>query len=168
MGLSDFLTSDEEILERYGLAERGGMWIATDKRVIRYKKKLIGEEFEDLAYDKITSLEFVSGPNALFGLGVLLLVVVVTLYVSANILLVNIFRVSTDIIDPVLDMSKLLIILSVVLIAGGIISKEAYYQIYAAGLDASRQQKWRITVPLYKGAVPEKLKRFEVVVRERL
>lgn len=165
MGLSDFLTSDEEVLERYGLAERGGMWIATDKRVIRYKKKLIGEEFEDLAYDKITSLEFVSGPNALLSWGVLLLVVGVTSYVGVDIFWV---KAPPDILEPVFRMFKLLIILSVVLIAAGIIFKDAHYQIYAAGLGAIAQQKWKIPVPLYKGAIPAELKRLQSIIRERL
>ena len=52
MPIEGYLGKDEEIVAGYGLHERFGIFYATNKRVIKWKKLLMGEDFSDLSYRK--------------------------------------------------------------------------------------------------------------------
>lgn len=54
MSLEEFLIEDEEILAK--IKASGTLYLATNKRVLKYRKELFGESFDDLAYKHITSL----------------------------------------------------------------------------------------------------------------
>lgn len=74
MAVQDYLAPGEQVLAVHG------DYYATDRRVIKYKKDFLGEEWHDLSYGYIASLSMVSQPRAwLLWLGALLLLVGIVL-----------------------------------------------------------------------------------------
>lgn len=72
MSLKDFLTPKEKEISK--IKSSGYDFIATNKRVIKYKKKHGGEIFEDLTYKSINSISLSGGINwALIILGIFLI-----------------------------------------------------------------------------------------------
>ena len=64
MSLDDFLIPGEHVKQK--IQQGGNAFYATNKRVIKYSKKvfgLFGEEFDDLAYKHITSVSLVNRPR---------------------------------------------------------------------------------------------------------
>lgn len=164
MGLKDFLVLEEgeEILVKYGISEYNGIWVATNKRVIKYLKKLIGEEFCYIPYDKITSLEFVSKSTGGIEIGLIFLFLGFSLFILKEIIkeieITEIFNL----------LGIYLLFAAIIFIFIGIIFKNAYYQLYALGLNNEGNKKWRLNLPWYRTAIPEDLKKFELIMREKL
>jgi hypothetical protein len=121
MVVEDYLTPKEKIVSQ--IKSSGYDFLATNKRVIKYKKTRGGENFEDLAYRHITSITLKGGINiVMIILGIILL------------FLVYIFR----------DNSLLFfifLIFGIICIIVGLMSRSVY-KLYASGINPSN---WTIT-----------------------
>jgi len=144
MPVEDYLGKDEEILARYGLHERTGIFYATNKRIIKWKKLLIGEDFSDLAYRNITSLEHRVRPRyvVIAGGGFLVILGILIPGVTA--------------------------LIGLALIAIGFYFKKATYAFKAPGLTGSDANKWSFNVPWHKAQAREESLKFAFIVRENL
>lgn len=81
MVVEDYLTPKEKIVSQ--IKSSGYDFIATNKRVIKYKKTRGGETFEDLAYKHITSITLKGGIN--IGLIILGIFFLFLLYIFKDI-----------------------------------------------------------------------------------
>ena len=148
MPVEEHLTSGEEILAS------AGDYYATSKRVIRYRKRLIGEELDDLAYSHITSLSLVNNPRTgLITPGIILLVL------GIIGIIVNIFA-DAGLVTP---LSIIGLVLGIVLIVCGIIFPLTYVQFRAPGISGAAEERLRMT-----NVNSEDAQKFISVVREHM
>ncbi len=133
---------------------RAGDFYATNRRVIRYRKGLHGEELDDFVYSHISSISYVSGSK--------------TLVTDTGILLAiaGIIGIVVNIFTDVMLVTPLCIVaacVGAVLIIYGFFSKVTYVQFRAAGLTESAGAKLRMS-----NVHSEEAKRFISVVREHM
>ena len=138
MSLEDFLIEGEEII-----AAASDDYFATSKRVIKYRKKLVREEFEDLAYPHITSLKLVNRPSWGFIVAGFNLAVLGGLgwYFEFDIAEI----IGTAWQHEYIFIAYSLIGIGVILIILGFIFRDAFYQLRAAGINPG---DWRIQRPV--------------------
>jgi hypothetical protein len=133
---------------------RAGYFYATNRRVIRYRKELHGEELDDLAYSHISSISYISGSR--------------TLVVDTGIFLAvaGIIGIVVNMFTDVMLVTPLCIVaacVGAVLIIYGFFSKVTHVQFRAAGLTESAAAKLRMS-----NVHSEEAKKFISLVREHM
>ena len=139
------------------LVKTGDLY-ATNKRVIKYSRNIVWEDFGDLAYRHIVSLKLVNKPTWEF--------IMFGLFMSAIGGMGWLFE--TDIAEMVgsswheeyIYIAHALITLGILFMILGFIYRQAYYQLIAAGI---HPEEWRAQRPL-----SEETTEFVRVVREHL
>lgn len=131
-----------------------GDFYATNKRLLRYRKRFQGEEIDDIAYSHISSITYISGSRALItDIGVILAVLGVIGIV------VNIF---TD-VSLVTPLCAVATFVGIVLIVYGVFSKVTFVQFRGTGISDVAGERLRMT-----NVHPEDTKRFISLVREHM
>jgi hypothetical protein len=121
MVAEDYLTPKEKIVSQ--LKSSGYDFLATNKRIIKYKKTHGGETFEDLGYRHIISITLKGGIN----IGLIILGIIFLILVYA-------FKDNTALFF-------MFLIIGIICIVFGLMSKSAY-RFYASGISPSH---WTIT-----------------------
>lgn len=154
MPLESYLTEGETILTQEG------NFYATNKRLIRYQKHLIGEEFDDIPYSHLSSVGLIRKPRrGLIKAGkIIIIVVLISLLILAIISAV--LPVISTMLGPLLGtpgtrmsfnidflMPLLLIGLAVgvVLILLGGFLPEVFIQFLAPGLNKDAEARFRLS-----------------------
>jgi len=131
-----------------------GDFYATNKRLLRYRKRFHGEEIDDIAYSHISSITYISGSRAFItDIGVILAVLGVIGIV------VNIF---TD-LSLVTPLCAVATFVGIVLIIYGVFSKITFVQFRGTGISDVAGERLRMT-----NVHPEDTKRFISLVREHM
>ena len=148
MPVEEQLITGEEILAR------AGDFYATNKRILRYRKRLVGEELDDLVYSHITSITYVRKADPFFTTTGIMLVI-------AGIvgIVVNIFTG----IGLVSILSYAGVGLGILLVLYGILFPETYMQFRAAGVSDDAGVRLRMT-----NVRPQDAKKFISLVREHM
>lgn len=146
MTVERYLTTDEKILAS------AGNFYATNKRIIKYWKNLMGEELHDLSYSHLTSISYISRSRmALVDLGIFIAVLGVVG------LVVNIF-LEERLVTP---LSAVGVGVGVLIMLIGIFAKVTYVQFRGAGLSDTAGRRLRI-----RDVHSQEVKRLITVVRE--
>ena len=129
MTIERYLTTDEKVLAT------AGSFYATNKRVIRYRKNIMGEELHDLAYSHLTSISYINRSRvALIDLGIFIAMLGV-IGIVVNIFLEE--RLVTPISGAGIGLGFLIILI-------GIFSKTTYMQFRGAGVSDAEGRKLRM------------------------
>jgi hypothetical protein len=153
---------DEEIpmpVEKHLIPEeniliRAGDFYATNKRLIRYRKRFHGEEIDDIAYSHISSITYISGSQALVtDIGIVLAVLGIIGIV------VNIFT-DVSLVTPLCGVATFV---GIVFMVYGIFSKVTYVQFRGAGISDASGARLRMT-----NVHPEDAQKFISLVREHM
>lgn len=130
MGIEDHLTPGEQILAQ------AGDHYATEKRLIRYKKWLLREEWDDLAYAHITSISLVNeSRKGLVNFGIVLLLLGVVGFIC------SIFFPDVNMLRPG---SIGGIAVGVVFILAGVFFRLAYCEFRAPGVSGAVEERLRL------------------------
>jgi len=149
MGIDDHLTPGEQILAQ------AGDHYATDKRLIRYKKWLLREEWDDLAYAHITSISLVNeSRKGLVTFGIVLL------FLGIVGVICSIFFPEVGILRPG---SIGGIAAGVVSILAGVFFRLAYCEFRAPGVSGAVEERLRL-----KKVRSDDAKTLVAIVREHL
>lgn len=133
---------------------RSGDFYATNRRVIRYRTGLYGEELDDFAYSHISSISYISGSKPL------------VIDTGVFLAIAGVIGIVVNIFTDVMLVTPLCIVaacLGAVLVIYGFFSKVTHVQFRAAGLTESAGARLRMS-----NANSEEAKRFISLVREHM
>jgi hypothetical protein len=148
MPVKKHLIPEENVLVRVG------DFYATNKRLLRYRKRFHGEEIDDIAYAHISSITYISGSRALVtDIGIVLAVLGIIGIV------VNIFT-NVSLVTPLCGVAAFV---GIVLMVYGIFSKVTYVQFRGAGISDAAGARLRMT-----NVHPEDAQKFISLVREHM
>jgi hypothetical protein len=148
MPLSKHLIPEENVLVR------AGDFYATNKRLLRYRKRFHGEEIDDIAYSHISSITYISGSRVLVtNIGIVLAVLGIIGIV------VNIFT-DVRLVTPLCSVAAFV---GIVFIIYGAFSKVTYVQFRGAGISDAAGARLRMT-----NVHPEDTQKFISLVREHM
>ncbi len=115
---------------------RAGDFYATNKRLLRHRKRFHGEEIDDIAYSHISSITYISGSRGLVtDTGIVLAVLGIIGIV------VNIFT-DVSLVTPLCGVATFV---GIVLIVYGVFSKVTYVQFRGAGISDAAGARLRMT-----------------------
>ncbi len=133
---------------------RAGDFYATNKRLLRYRKRFHGEVIDDIAYAHISSITYVSGSRGLLtAIGILIAVL------GMSGIVVNIFT-EVSLVTPLCGVAAFV---GIVLMIYGIFSKITYVQFRGAGISDAARARLRMT-----NVQPEDAQKFISLVREHM
>lgn len=114
--INRFLGKDETVLSTY-LAGKG-IYCATEKRVISYRKKLTGEKFSDVSYAHITTVNLESKiRKGLVYLGILVIFLGILSSISST------------------SLAAILFIIGLLIVIVGIVFKVSMYSVHTSGAE---------------------------------
>jgi hypothetical protein len=133
---------------------RAGDFYATNKRLLKYRKRFHGEEIDDIAYSHISSITYISGSRGLVtDIGIVLAVLGIIGIV------VNIFT-NVSLVTPLCGVATFV---GIVLIVYGVFSKVTYVQFRGAGISDAAGARLRMT-----NVHAEDAQKFISLVREHM
>jgi hypothetical protein len=167
--IEPFLLDDEQLLASCGTGR--GLVCATDLRLLRVERSLVGRRIRDLSYGEVTSVEIaerVSWPLALLGL----------VAVAVGLLLPRLIVGVLGLVDPTHPMrltiageqstwliGALLVALGGILLGLGLFRRRPWVELRGPGLLRLGDQRraWRFVTP-----TPSDARVFAMLVRQRL
>lgn len=148
MPVGKYLMPGENVLAR------AGDFYATNRRLLKYRKRLHGEEIDDIAYAHISSITYIKGSRGLVtDVGIVLAVL------GLIGIVVNIF---TD-VSLVTVLCGVAAFVGIVLSVYGIFSRVTYVQFRGAGISDAAGVRMRMT-----NVDPESAQKFISLVREHM
>lgn len=141
MALEDYLAPGEEILAR------AGNFYATSRRLIRYGKDLLGEDWDDIAYAHLASVSLVRKPHrGLINIGVLLLAMTAALFIILLAIATPLRTFLQVNINPGTFLPLFVVGggLGVALILVGSLLPATYYQFRMAGMSPTLECRFRL------------------------
>ena len=133
---------------------RAGDFYATNKRLLKYRKRFHGEEIDDIAYSHISSITYISGSRELVtDIGIFFAVLGVIGIV------VNIFT-EVSLVTPLCGVAAFV---GIVLMVYGIFSNATYVQFRGTGISDASGARLRMT-----NVHPEDAQKFISLVREHM
>lgn len=124
MPVEKHLMSGEEVLATCG------PFLATSRRLIRYRETGKGEDYRQVAYTQLETVELVKKARH-------------PLMITGTLLSI----VSLGLLFYIPVSATILFILGVALVIIGGVGKEAYYQIHIRGLPKEEERLWRVNHP---------------------
>ena len=155
--IRQYLTANESVLAKFGFHRRkGGIYYATNKRLIHFKKKMFGSEFTDLTYKNINSLkQDKSIPKIIAIPGILILIFGLMLIDNPTSENYNFGMLVTG----VGAVSSFL---------GFFYFKNVKYRFLAPGLDYTELNLWNIHIPFWQTSSKEQANGFAKIVRQKI
>jgi hypothetical protein len=148
MPVKKYLIPEENILVR------AGDFYATNKRLLRYRKRFHGERLDDIAYAHISSITYISGSRMLVAdIGV------VFAMLGIIGIVVNIFT-EVSLVTPLCGVAAFV---GIVLMLYGTFSKATYVQFRGTGISDASAARLRMT-----NVKPEDAQKFISLVREHM
>ena len=153
--IKQYLIAGESVLAKFGVHKRkGGIYYATNKRLIHFKKKIFGSEFSDLTYKNINSLkQDTSIPKIIAFPGILILIF--------GIMLMG---------DSASEGFGILVagVGAVLSFLGFSFFKNVKYRFLAPGLDQKELDLWNIDIPFWQTTTKEQANIFGKIVRQKI
>ena len=153
--IKQYLIAGESVLAKFGVHKRkGGIYYATNKRLIHFKKKIFGSEFSDLTYKNINSLkQDTSIPKIIVFPGILILIF--------GIMLMG---------DSASEGFGILVagVGAVLSFLGFSFFKNIKYRFLAPGLDQNELSLWNIDIPFWQTTTKEQANIFGKIVRQKI
>jgi hypothetical protein len=145
---------EKHLIPEENVLARAGDFYATNKRLLRYRKRFHGEEIDDIAYSHISSITYISGSRVLVtDIGIVLAVLGIIGIV------VNIFT-DVSLVTPLCSVAAFV---GIVFIIYGVFSKVTYVQFRGAGISDAAGARLRMT-----NVHPEDTQKFISLVREHM
>lgn len=150
MPLETYLMDGERILAQ------GGCFYASDRRLIRYKKRFLGEELDDIPYSHLTSIgivrsrkrAFLKGGIAitLIGLSTFLTLLAVTpILKSVSGILGSLMGFDLgSLLAPLIPFSVILLLIGIALLAAWFFMGSTFIEFRAPGLSKDAEAKFRL------------------------
>ena len=131
-----------------------GNFYATNRRLLKYRKRFHGEEIDDIAYAHISSITYISGSRGLVtDIGIVLAVL------GLIGIVVNIFT-DVSLVTPLCGVAAFV---GIVLLVYGIFSRVTYVQFRGAGISDAAGVRLRMT-----NVHPDDAQKFISLVREHM
>jgi len=145
---------EKHLIPEENILVRAGDFYATNKRLLRYRKRFHGEEIDDIAYSHISSITYISGSRVLVtDIGIVLAVLGIIGIV------VNIFT-DVRLVTPLCSVAAFV---GIVFIIYGVFSKVTYVQFRGAGISDAAGARLRMT-----NVNAEDTRKFISLVREHV
>jgi len=151
MPLENYLIQGEEILAK------AGIFVATNKRLIRYNKRFFSEELDDLPYSHITSIGVVKSPRKrLIKAGVIITLIAIITFLSLMVISSVLKSVSgllkgfmgfdlSGLLAPLIPFSVFMLIGGIVILVLGFFPLQMFIQFRAPGLNKDGEAKFRLS-----------------------
>ncbi len=151
MPLENYLVQGEEILAK------AGIFVATNKRLIRYNKRFFSEELDDIPYSHITSIGVVKSPRKrLIKAGVIITLIAIITFLSLMVISSVLKSVSgllkgfmgfdmSGLLAPLIPFSVFMLIGGVIIIVLGFFPLQTFIQFRAPGLNKDGEAKFRLS-----------------------
>jgi hypothetical protein len=145
---------EKHLIPEENILVRAGDFYATNKRLLRYRKRFHGEEIDDIAYSHISSITYISGSRVLVtDIGIVLAVLGIIGIV------VNIFT-DVSLVTPLCSVATFV---GIVFTIYGVFSKVTYVQFRGAGISDAAGARLRMT-----NVNAEDTQKFISLVREHM
>ena len=150
MPIENYLIQGEEIMAN------AGSFYATNKRLIRYHKRFLSEELDDIPYSHITSIGVVKSPRRrLIKAGAAIILIAIITFLSLMVISSVLKSISgllksfmgfnlTSILAPLIPFSIIMLIMGVVILVLGFFPLQTFVQFRAPGLNKDTEAKFRL------------------------
>ena len=123
MSIHDRLMPGEDILSEFK------PFYATSRRILRYREKPSGVEFNELTYDRLETIEMVRTPRH-------------NLMISGTLIVIA--ALTADAIGAIRFTTFPAVIIGIAVVIFGGLGKEGYYQLHIRRADRGEERAWRI------------------------
>lgn len=150
MPIENYLVQGEKILANAGL------FYATDKRLIRYHKRFLSEELDDIPYSHITSIGVVKSPRRrLIKAGAVIILIAIITFLSLMVISSVLKSISgllksfmgfdlTSLLAPLIPFSVFMLIGGVGILLLGFFPLQTFVQFRVPGLNRDSEAKFRM------------------------